>query len=111
VARAKLRKIIVAKQRERVGLPPLVEWSDSLGAQISELLTDYERHLRSRDRSAGYVRDTAERIRRISESCGWKILGDIRLGSFEDWFRGMGGAPKTRREYQLSIRAFANWLV
>ena len=111
VARKKLRDLIVEKQRARVGLefPELVR--ETLGTPLAELLCEYEANLTAQGRSASYVRDTLQRLRRMAVEIGWQFIADIRPDRFERWFWKVKGSLKTKREYQLSARAFLNWLL
>ena len=111
VARKRLRDLVVEKQRELEGLDSPKVIREALRTPLVELLQDYRRDLESQHFSAGYIRDTVQRVRRMAQEIGWQVLADVRPDSFGLWFSGLVGSAKTKREYQLSIRAFLNWLV
>jgi len=111
IARKRLRDIIIEKQLEAEGMESPRVLREALRTPVAELLNDYHRYLESRQFSAGYVRDTVRRVQRMAGEIGWKTLADIRPDTFEVWFSGLKTSPKTNREYQLSVRAFLNWLV
>src|ERR1019366_6713424 len=41
----------------------------------------------------------------------WKTLADMTGGGFTGWRATFRGSAKTKKEYQVSLNAFANWLV
>ena len=111
IALKRLRDIIIEKQRELEGMDSPKVLREALKTPLSELLDDYRRYLESHQFSAGYVRDTVQRVRRMGLEIGWRVLADVRPDTFEAWFSGLKTSAKTNREYQLSVRAFLNWLV
>jgi integrase len=111
VARKRLRDLIVEKQREAEGLEAPKQMREAFKIPLSELRTDYRCYLESRRLNKGYIRDTVRRLERMAEAIGWRTLADIRPDSFERWFSTLTTSAKTNREYQLSARAFLNWLV
>ncbi len=111
VARKRLRDLIVEKQREAEGMESPKAMREAQKTSLSELRTDYRRYLESRRLSKGYVRDTVKRLERMAVEIGWHTLADVRADAFERWFAGLTTSAKTNREYQLSARAFLNWLV
>jgi len=110
-ARKRLRDLIVDAQREREGLVAPRVLREAHSASIVELLADYARDLKGRDLDGKHVHDTINRIQRVIRECGWSKLGDMRADSFARWRGGFVGSAKTRKEYQISLNAFANWLV
>jgi integrase len=111
VARKRLRDLVVEKQREAEGLDSPKVIREALRMPLADLLQDYRRDLESQHFSTGYIRDTVQRVRRMAQEIGWQVLADVRPDSFGLWFAGLAGSAKTKREYQLSIREFLNWLV
>ena len=111
VARKRLRDIVIEKQREAEGLDSPKLQREAFRTSLAELRTDYRRYLESRHLSTGYVRDTVRRLERMAEEIGWQTLADVRPDTFERWFSKLTTSAKTNREYQLSARAFLNWLV
>ena len=111
IARKRLRDKVIEKQRELEGMDSPKAMREAFRAPLSELLTDYRRHLESHLLSEGYVRDTVRRLQRMAGEMDWRTLADVRPDTFEVWFAGLNTAAKTNREYQLSARAFLNWLM
>ncbi|MCF3650969.1 site-specific integrase [Synoicihabitans lomoniglobus] len=111
VARAKLHEIIVTKQREAAGLIAPASERKAASTPLPELLTEYESDLKGRELEAGHVRDTVRRIEKVLSSCRWKRIADITPDSFVRYRSRMVGAAKTKKEAQISINAFLNWLV
>jgi integrase len=111
VARTKLRKLIVAAQREAEGLvtpAPLVE---AAADTLLSLLDEFTADLDALGRTPQHVHDTRTRIERILKECGWKRLRDIRADHFIRWRATLKIAAKTKKEYQAAINNLLNWLV
>lgn len=109
VARAKLRKLIVEKQSERLGLIAPKVMRDAAGMPFSELLGHYRATLLSsvtRLHAQGSVR----RIERARRGAGWRVLGDVTPLSWAKWLSSLTCSAKTKKEYQTSVMAFLNWL-
>jgi integrase len=111
IARKRLRDNVIEKQREFEGMDSPKVMREAFRAPLSDLLADYRRHLESRHLSPGYVRDTGRRVKRMANEIGWQTLADVRPDTFERWFATLTTSAKTNREYQLSARAFLNWLM
>ncbi|MBI2513548.1 MAG: tyrosine-type recombinase/integrase [Opitutae bacterium] len=111
VARKRLRDLVVDAQREREGLVAPRVLRDAQSGSIIALVAEYARDLKGRDLDAKHVHDTLNRIQRVIRECGWLRLADMRADSFTRWRGGFVGSAKTRKEYQISVNAFANWLV
>ena len=111
VARKRLREIVLEKQREAEGIIAPKAVRVAAGAQLASLVDDYEADLRGRELSPKHVRDTTGRLRRMIRENSWKVLSDIRPDAFVKWRASLTCAPKTKKEHQLSVNAFLNWLV
>lgn len=110
-ARAKLREIVTEKQQERYGVIPKKSYRDAASLPIAALITAYETDLTSQERSPAHVKESAARIRKVIKACKWRRIGDITPATFIVWRARCEGAAKTRKEYQVSINAWLNWLV
>lgn len=110
VARAKLRKLIVEKQSERLGLIAPKVMRDAAAMPFAAVLGQYRATLLSlvtRLHAQGSVR----RIERAGKGAGWRVLGDVTPLSWAKWVSTLTCSAKTRKEYQTSVMAFLNWLV
>jgi len=111
VAEKRLRDILIEKQREAEGMIAPRAMREAAAVLITKLITAYEGDLRSLGRRAKHVHDTMQRIRRIVKETGWRTLGEIRASRFVAWRGTLVCSAKTKKEYQISINAFLNWLV
>jgi len=110
-AEARLRTIIVNAQRRSVGLlPSLIEVS-SANRGLLRHLVDYRTDMKALEFKPQHIKDSTRRIARMARESGWKVLGDITATGFTTWRAGFKGAAKTKKEYQVSLNAFLNWLV
>lgn len=81
---------------------------------LSELLEDFEGHLRARDRSEHHVRVTLSHARAIIEGCGFKVWSDIRGEAVERFLRRLresGLSTGTTNQKLVAVRQFCNWAV
>jgi integrase len=105
-----LRKIVIREQRRSEGLLPTKELSAAALKTSIEHLADYEGDLKGQEVVRHHVKDTCRRIARIFRENGWTILADMTGGGFTTWRAKFKGSAKTKKEYQVSLNAFANWL-
>lgn len=110
-ARAKLREIITEAQREAYGLLPKKSYREAAGASLSALLDAYKADLTAQGRKENHIKETVARVRKIVVACKWRRLRDISPARFLAWRATFERAAKTRKEYQVSLNAFLNWLV
>jgi len=110
-AKARLRKLIIREQRRSEGLLLAEEFSAAARKMLVEHLADYEADLKARELARHHVKDTCRRIARIIRENSWKIFADMTSGGFTKWRATFKGSAKTKKEYQVSLNAFANWLV
>jgi integrase len=110
VAKAKLRALIVERERQAAGLLPSASELKSSTAAISEHLDAFLGY-KSRTRDARYLYELKNRVLVLVRECGWKIARDITPESFELWRQNRKGCAKTLNEYLISIRALMNWMV
>lgn len=78
---------------------------------MDALIDDYECDLGAVERVPKHVHDTITRIRRVINETGWRNLGDVRADEFLSWRSKLERSAKTKKEFQISINAFFNWLV
>jgi len=111
VARKRLRDLIVEKQREAEGLLAPRPIREAWTTPLPSLLVEYRGDLGARELSPAYLRDTTTRLLRIFAEAKWRRLGDVRPDAFVKWRSRFQGSAKTKKEYQISLNAFLNWLV
>ncbi|MDR0353542.1 MAG: tyrosine-type recombinase/integrase [Opitutaceae bacterium] len=110
-ARAKLREIVTEAQREAYGLLPKKSYREAAGCPLGALLEEYRVDLNAQQRAPGHVKESVARIRKIIAACNWRRLRDITPARFLLWRGAFDRAAKTRKEYQVSLNAWLNWLV
>jgi len=111
IARKRLREVVLEKQREQEGIIAPKAVRVAAAAALSRLLAEYEADLRGRGLAEKHVHDTMTRLRRMEKENGWRSLGDVRPDTFVKWRAGLTCSAKTKKEYQISVGAFLNWLV
>ena len=81
---------------------------------LSEHTADYLRELEATGHDVDNNRVVELRLNKMLTACGWNRLPDITTMSFQR-FRDTGkmlkSAPKTRNDYQQTIRQFCRWCV
>jgi integrase len=111
VALAKLERRIREEEEEQVGLIDPKRLRDSARIPIADHLAEYVAHLRSLSRSRKHLAFTKNRILRLCEACGWRLLRDISPDGYNRWAAAQTAiGPKTRNEYLGHISAFLTWL-
>jgi integrase/recombinase XerD len=81
---------------------------------LLEHLEDYERYLRDRNASAGYVRESIDRIARILVGCGFRRVRDISASALTSYLadlRGQGRGVTTTNTYLRLFKGFVSWMV
>ena len=111
IAEKRLMEFAVQAQQEQEGLIAPKAARESAAKSLSALVGDYERELASRDLAAKHQRDTLTRVRRIVSETGWRRLVDVTPDSFTEWRSTLTCSAKTKKEYQISLNAFLNWLL
>ncbi|MEZ5413277.1 MAG: site-specific integrase [Opitutaceae bacterium] len=111
IALKRLREIVLEKQREREGIVAPKPVRDAAAASLADLITSYDQNLKGVGRASKHVHDTVTRLRRIVSETGWSRLMDIRSDEFTAWRAKLECSAKTKKEYQISLNAFLNWLV
>ena len=111
VASKRLRDIVVEQQQEREGIILPKSIRQAAATNLSELLGDYAADLEGLGRARKHVHDTTTRLYRMVKEMGWGLLSDVRADQFVAWRAGVQVSAKTKKEYQISLNAFLNWLV
>ena len=112
VAEANLRKIVRELSEESAGLLAPKPLREAALKSIAEHLADYVADLAALKRSRKHVAFTRNRITRLCQQCGWKLLRDINADGFIKWRAAQGVvlSPKTLNEYLGHLSAFLTWL-
>jgi integrase len=110
VARKRLRNLIVEKQQDAEGITAPRAIREAAAAPIEQLLSAYLSELSSKI-TPKHAKGTVNRVRRILRGTGWRSLRDVTPASFVLWRAALSVAAKTKKEYQVSLNAFLNWLV
>jgi integrase len=110
VAQAKLDELVKREERLRAGILAPEAQTAAATKPIAEHLTEFVQYLRSSNRSRGYYRKVEQRVTRLMNECGWKLLRDVTAASFIAWRAEQTLAPKTVNDYQDAIGALLNWL-
>lgn len=112
----KLADLVKQAEREKAGIidQTAARRSDQLRRPISELVGQYEAHLRSKDASNWHISETLRRLNRVLTECEFKALADLESGPVTHWANdrsaeGMGA--RTRGTYLSSMKAFSRWCV
>jgi integrase len=111
VAVARLDRIKKEAEEEQEGLIKPKQQRDSVRRPIAEHLAEYVAHLRSLSRTRKHLAFTKNRILRLCEDCGWRLLRDISSDGFNRWAAAQTAiGPKTRNEYLGHLSGFLTWL-
>jgi len=94
-------------------------FKDHRGRAIAEHVKDCVADLRAKGRSAKYVENTENRLGKLIEACGWKVLADVTADSFLHWRQSIpvmadGRAkigPVTQNQYLETAFGFCRWCV
>ena len=109
-AEAELRRIVVQAEQERAGIVAPKAIREAAAAPLVDLLADYGIEQSSKV-SPKHARATVARIRRIFDAMGWRRLVAITPAGFVAWRAKQTISLRARKEYQVSLNAFLNWLV
>lgn len=107
---AKLRALVVEKERERAGIVAPRALRDAASAPLGELVEAYAVDLRARTKPA-HAKESLARIQKAVTACGWGRLRDVSPSSWVVFRASLGRSAKTVKEYQTSVMAWLNWLV
>ncbi|MEZ5952208.1 MAG: site-specific integrase [Planctomycetaceae bacterium] len=111
-AQAMLNEIVKKVERRMAGI--IDRFDDQRTRPLSEHLTDFETHLRSKGVSAHQVKSVLYRARRIIDGCKAKVIGDFlasRVTTFLAELRKGGLSIQTSNHYLRSIKQFTRWMV
>jgi integrase len=86
----------------------------SAAKPLTDLLTDFLRHLEAKDRTAKYVAECASMLRRVFDDCRFSVWSDITPGTVESYLKGLrdGGLSVRRSNGCLTtLKGFARWMI
>ena len=111
-AQAMLNEIVKKVERRMAGI--IDRFDDQRTRPLTEHLTDFETHLRSKGVSEHQVKSVLYRARRIIDGCKARLIGDLlasRVTSFLAELRKGGIGIQTSNHYLRSIKQFTRWMV
>ncbi|MFT3869856.1 MAG: site-specific integrase [Nibricoccus sp.] len=111
VAEKRLRDLVTAKQCEAEGIVQPEAIRFAAAASLVSLVSEYKADLNGRGLAAAHVVESVRRIERVIGETGWARLADVSPTSFVAWRAKLTCAAKTKKEFQVSVNAFFNWLV
>jgi integrase len=111
IAEKRIMEFALQAQRESEGLIPPRPVRETASKSLTQLTSDYESYLTSRELARKHVHNTITRIGRIIKETRWRGIIDVRPDSFLVWRASLTCSAKTKKEYQISLNAFLNWLV
>ena len=110
-ALAKLEGIRREYEQERAGLIPPRTQRDAMQKPLRLHMEDFLRDRETRRRNDRHVRQLEKKLVRLFDECGWKVVRDVTMDSFNAWRCKQGSMhPKTINEYHGAIRSMLNWM-
>jgi len=111
IAEKRIMEFALQAQREQEGLVAPRPLREAAAKGLGALVDDYASDLAAKGVVRKHAHDTVERIRRIIRETRWRRLADVTADSFVTWRATLLRSAKTKKEYQISLNAFLNWLV
>ena len=110
IAEKRIMEFALQAQREQEGFAAPRSMRETAGKALLALIGEYQGELASRGVAKKHLHDTITRIHRIAAETGWRSVSDITADSFVTWRATLVCSAKTKKEYQISLKAFLNWL-
>ncbi len=110
IAEKRLMEFALQAQREQEGFAAPRAMRETAAKTLFLLADEYQAELACRGVARKQLRDTIVRIKRIAAEARWRSVSDITADSFVRWRATLMCVPKTKKEYQISLNAFLNWL-
>ena len=110
IAEKRIMEFALQAQREQEGFAAPRSMRETAAKTLPALVGEYEKELESRGVARKHLHDTITRMRRIFAETGWRTIRDVDPDSFVTWRATLKSSPKTKKEYQISLNAFLNWL-
>ena len=111
IAEKRIGEIALQAQRVQEGLEAPDAQKTAAAKPLLVLVFDYRAYLTSRGRARKHVHDTIARLEKMVREIRWRAVSEIQPGTFEAWQTALTCSAKTKKEYQVSLCAFLNWLV
>jgi integrase/recombinase XerD len=112
-ASAMLAEIVQKVEREKSGLIDNID--EEIRRPIKEHLADFERHKKSRNSTASYVKELMAKVRRASKMLKWRTAADITAHGVEQFLSDLrdkeGLSVQTSNHYLRALKGFTRWLV
>jgi len=84
------------------------------GKILTDLISEFEKSLQSKERSTRYVQQTVAQIKKVFKGCGFRYWSDIEATKVENHLRNLrdNGIGYGRSNTLLhSVKSFCNWVV
>jgi len=110
-AQAMLQDLVQKVERQQAGLEDPAD--DQMRRPIKEHLADFEVYMKSKDVTAGHVRESLTHIRKMIAAGRWRTTADVTAASVVRYLAGLrekGRSAQTHNHYLKSIKHFAKWL-
>jgi integrase len=83
---------------------------------LSQLIAGYEEHLKARERTRLYIRNTISDVNTVCEACGFRFYSDIVAEKLEGWLKRHRDKDKGisfRRSNSIltAVKMFCNWAI
>jgi len=111
IAEKRIMEFALQAQREAEGIIAPKAMRETAAKSLVALVADYEGDLTAQGLARKHVHDTICRIRRMIVETKWRGVSDVQPESFVAWRASLLCSAKTKKEYQISVNAFLNWLV
>jgi integrase/recombinase XerD len=112
-ASAMLADIVQKVEREKSGLVDNID--EEMRRPIKEHLADFERHKKSKNNTASYVKELMAKVRRASKTLKWRTAANITSHEVEQFLSDLrdkeGLSVQTSNHYLRAIKGFTRWLV
>jgi integrase len=111
IAKKRLHDHVVELQREREGFDSPKVQRDAGRQSLTKHVEEYVADLKAQELDAQHVKDTSRRILRVMREAQWTALNEVTTAGYIAWRAGLKCSAKTKKEYQVSMSAFCNWLL
>lgn len=109
-AESKMAKLLHRLEREEAGIALPPELEGAAATPITAHLRDYLATCRANGRRLHTITKYEAEIRRLCQRCGWVLLGDITLRSYDTWRTTTARSRKSLRDGLTTMRTFLVWL-
>jgi len=111
-AQAMLTERVRKSEREAAGISDPFE--DHRIRPLEKHIAEWKVYLTNKGNSDKHVGEIVTKVKRIVETCGWKMINDLSAGNVVQCladFRAGGLSIQTSNHYLRAIKQFGRWLV